>query len=270
MIRRQGNTQQRRGGGIPIRLLIGLAFAAFSLFSYFASSQYNDVTGENQRVSITPQQEIALGLQSAPELIREFGGEYRDAEVQEAIDTIGFELVRNSVADDTPWQWEFTVVDSDVLNAFALPGGQVFITTEMLSQLEDVDSVAGVLSHEIVHVLARHGAQRIAQSELTNGLIGAVSVASGNASAAQTAAMIGQLINLQYGRDDELQSDSLGVCLMIDAGYDPQGMIDVQRVLEAASSGQRQPEFFSSHPDPGNRIQEIEQAIATADEFCPQ
>jgi len=82
--------------------------------------------------------------------------------------------------------------------------------------------------------------------------------------------MIAQLINLQYGREDELQSDSLGVCIMIDAGYDPQGMIGVQEVLRDASGGQRQPEFFSSHPDPGNRIAEIEEAIRNAATFCPQ
>ncbi|GAB5493190.1 MAG: M48 family metallopeptidase [Phototrophicaceae bacterium] len=271
MIRTQRNSGQQRGGnGIPIRILIALAFAAFSLFSYFSSSQYNDVTGEDQRVSMTPNQEIALGLQSVPSLVQEFGGEYRDSEVQDAIDEIGFDLVRNSVAADTPWQWEFTVLDSNVLNAFALPGGQVFITTEMLSQLETIDAVAGVLSHEIVHVLARHGAQRVAQNDLTNGLLGAVSVASGNANATQTAAMIAQLVNLQYGREDELQSDSIGVCLMIDAGYDPQGMVEVQQILAQASAGASQPEFFSSHPNPDNRIQRIQEAIDTADEFCPQ
>ena len=256
--------------GVWLRLLFGLAIAGFSLFSYFASTQYNDITGEDQHVSITPRQEIALGLQSAPSLIQEFGGEYRDDEVQDAIDDIGFDLVNNSVAAGTPWQWEFTVLDSEVINAFALPGGQVFITTGLLRELDDEDDVAGVLSHEIVHVLARHGAQRLAQSDLTNGLIGAVSVASGDANATQTAAVIAQLVNLQYGRDDELQSDSLGICLMIDAGYDPQGMIDVQRALDAASQGQRQPEFFSTHPDPSNRIAEIEDAIANADEFCPE
>lgn len=258
------------GSGIWLRILFGLALAAFSLFSYFGSTQYNDITGEDQHVSITPRQEIALGLQSAPSLVQEFGGEYRDNEVQEAIDIIGWELVNNSIARDTPWQWEFTVLDSPVINAFALPGGQVFITTGLLSRLEEIDEVAGVLSHEIVHVLARHGAQRVAQSELTNGLIGAVSVASGDANASQTAAMIAQLINLQYGRDDEIQSDTLGVCLMLDAGYDPEGMVNVQRILEAASSGQRQPEMFSSHPDPGNRIAEIENAIANADAICPE
>ncbi|MGJ3237470.1 MAG: M48 family metalloprotease [Anaerolineae bacterium] len=262
---------RRRSGGnssAVIRLLIGLGIAAFSLFSYFASAQYNDVTGENQYVSISPRQEIALGLQSAPSLVQEFGGEYRDDEVQETISTIGFDLVNNSIARDEPWQWEFTVLDSEVINAFALPGGQVFITTGMLERLDE-NEVAAVLAHEIVHVLARHGAQRLAQNDLTNGLIGAVSVASGDANASQTAAVIAQLVNLQYGREDELQSDRLGVCLMIEAGYDPEGMIGVQRVLESISSGQRQPEFLSTHPDPGNRIREIQDTIDNAGEVCP-
>jgi predicted Zn-dependent protease len=143
------------------------------------------------------------------------------------------------------------------------------LTSALLAELDTEDQVAGVLAHEIVHVLARHGAQRIAKSELTNGLVGAVGVASGDASAAQTAAVIGQLVNMSYGRDDELQSDTLGVCLMLDAGYEPEAMIEVMRVLEAASGGARQPEFFSSHPSPQNRIGEIEQAIANAQQQCP-
>lgn len=259
--------RSRSNGGF-IRILIGLGIAAFSLFSYFSSGEYNDVVGETQYVSITPRQEIALGLQSAPQLINEFGGEYRDSDVQEAIDDIGFDLVNNSIARDQPWQWEFTVLDSDILNAFALPGGQVFITVGMLEQMDDVSQVAGVLAHEIVHVLARHGAQRVSQNELTNGIIGAVAVASDSASAAQTAAVISQLVNLQYGRDDEIQSDTIGVCIMIDAGYDPQGMIGVQQILDRASQGAGQPEFFSTHPDPSNRIERIEETIQNADEFC--
>jgi predicted Zn-dependent protease len=259
--------------GLTIRLLIGVAIAIFSLFSYFASQQYNPVTGENQHVSITPNQEIALGLQSAPQLIQEFGGLYPDDQLQAEIDSIGFELVNNSVAQATPWQWEFHVLDDpETINAFALPGGQVFITTALLSEFETADEVAGVLSHEIVHVLARHGAQQLAKNELTNGLVGAVAVASGNADAAQTAAVIGQLVNMSYGRDAELQSDTLGVCLMHDAGYDPEAMIDVMRILEQASGGARQPEFFSTHPNPQNRIAEIEEAIELAEtspDYCP-
>lgn len=267
----RATSQSSANTGMWIRIGIGLAIAAFSLFSYFSSRQYNDVTGENQHISITHQQEIALGQQSVRQLIQEYGGLYANNDVQSQVEAIGNDLVQNSFANDTPWQFQFYVLNQpDVINAFALPGGPVFITTGLLSQLETEDQVAGVLAHEIVHVLARHSAQRLAQAELTNGLIGAVSVSSGDANAAQTAAVIGQLVNMQYGRDDELQSDTLGVCVMREAGYDPSEMIAVMEVLAQASSGQEQPEFFSTHPNPQNRIREIQEAIQNADQDCPR
>lgn len=260
---------RRRGGGSG-RLILGIIIVIISIISYLGSQQYNPVTNENQFVSLTPNQEIALGLQSAPEMIREYGGLYPDDQVQQAIDDIGNELVTESVARDTPWRFEFHVLDApNTINAFALPGGQIFITTGLLFELDAQDQMAAVLAHEIVHVLARHSAQRIAKSELTNGLVGAVGVASGEASAAQTAAMIGQLINMQYGREDELESDTFGVCLMLAAGYDPAAMVDVMRVLAAAGGGPRQPEFFSTHPNPENRIQQIERAILDGPQECP-
>jgi len=259
------------GGGLGVRVLMGLALVVFSIISYLGSQEFNPVTGENQFVSLTVQQEIALGLQAAPEMIREFGGLYNDQSVQNDIDAIGERLLNSSVANNNSWRFEFHVLaDSTTINAFALPGGQVFITVALLSRLDTEDQVAGILAHEIVHVLARHSAQRIAKSNLTNGIVGAVGVASGDASAAQTAAMIGQLVNMQYGRDDELESDGIGVCLMIDAGYDPQGMVAVMEVLAEASSGNRQPEFFSTHPNPENRIQAIQDAITNASRDCPK
>jgi predicted Zn-dependent protease len=261
---RSGNT------GLKVRIIIGLIIAVFSVISYFASQEYNPVTDEDQHISITKDQEIALGKQSTPEIIKQFGGLHPDNEVQNRIDEIGERLVNESIADDTDWEFEFYVLDDpETINAFALPGGPVFITTGLLSQLDEEDEVAGVLAHEIVHVLARHGAERMAQSELTNGLVGAVGVASGNANAAQTAAVIGQLVNMSYGRDDELQSDGIGVCLMIDAGYDPEGMIEVMQVLAEASGGAQQPEFFSTHPNPENRVAEIQKAIEEAPQECP-
>ncbi|MBC8098832.1 MAG: M48 family metalloprotease [Armatimonadetes bacterium] len=263
--------QRSRGtGGFGIRIIIAVVIGIFSLISYFSSQQTNPITGEKQYLTLTPEQEIALGLQAAPELINEYGGLYQDQEIQDLIDEIGERLVNESVARDTPWEFEFYVLDDrDTINAFALPGGQVFITTALLAEFENDDQIAGVLGHEIVHVLARHSAQRIAKSELTNGLIGAVGVASGNASATQTAAMIGQMINMSYGREDELESDSLGVCLMLDAGYDPRGMLSVQEIL-AASGGGGQPEFASSHPSPENRLARIQEAIDNADTICPR
>lgn len=258
-----------RGGGSSIRLVIGVVIAIISIISYIASREYNPVTGEDQYLSLTAEQEIALGQQSAPEMVQEFGGLSPDDNAQALVDEIGTNLVNNSIASTTPWAFEFSVLDDpQTVNAFALPGGPVFITSALLSELTTEDEVAGVLAHEIVHVLARHSAQQLASSQLTNGLIGAVGVASGDANAAQTAAVIGQLVNMRYGRGDEIQSDTLGVCLMVASGYNPEGMIRVMEVLASAGGGGGQPEFFSTHPNPENRIAQIEAAIQNAPTQC--
>ena len=259
----------QRGGGSGIRLILGVVIAIISIISYVASRSFNPVTGENQYLSLTPDQEIALGLQSAPEMIQEFGGLSPDQNAQTTVDNIGFNIVNKSVAHTTPWQFEYSVLaDQQTVNAFALPGGQVFITEALLSQLTTQDEIAGVLAHETIHVLASHSAQQIASSDLTNGLVGAVGVASGDASTAQTAAMIGQLIGLRYSRDDETQADTLGVCLMIASGYNPQGMVEVMQVLQNASGGSSQPEFLETHPNPANRIVQIQNAIQSAPTRC--
>jgi predicted Zn-dependent protease len=131
-----------------------------------------------------------------------------------------------------------------------------------------------VLAHEIGHVIARHSAQQIAQQELTSGLTGAVVLATydpnnpRSMSTAQMAMLIGNLVTMNYGRGDELESDFLGVCLMHQAGYDEEQMLEVMRILDEASQGLRPPEFFSTHPNPENRLQEISRAIANVDR-CP-
>ena len=131
----------------------------------------------------------------------------------------------------------------------------------MFSKLKTEGQLAGVLGHEVGHVVARHSAQRIAKSQLTEGLTGAVVAASGTAGSGQMAAMVGQIVNMKYGREDELQSDEIGVILMAEAGYDPRSMKGVMEILAEASKGNRQPEFFSTHPNPENRIQKIQNAI---------
>ena len=122
--------------------------------------------------------------------------------------------------------------------------------------------LAGVLGHEIGHVVARHSAQQMAKSNLTQGILNGVLVASDpSGSSAQAATYIAQLVNMKYGRDDELESDKLGVRFMVKSGYDPYEMIGVMKILEEASGGGSQPEFFSTHPNPANRVEEIKQAI---------
>lgn len=250
----------RRGGSS--RILVALVMVVVAVLSYCSSKTFNPVTGEEQYISLTPRQEIAISLQAAPEMMQQYGGLYPDQQVQNFVDNVGRKIVQTSAAQDTEWQYEFHLLaDQETINAFALPGGQVFITAALYDRLETEGQLAGVLGHEIGHVVARHGAQRIAKAALTDGLTGAVVVASGDARAGQVAAVVGQLVNMRYGREDELESDKLGVRFMVDAGYDPRAMIRVMEILRDAGGGGRQPEFFSTHPNPENRIEQIEQAI---------
>jgi predicted Zn-dependent protease len=251
------------------RIIIALVVAAFSLISYFGSSAFNPVTEETQFVSITPEQEIALGLQAAPEMAREFGGLDPNDEAQNHLDKVCRQLNSQSEVSTTEWPIDcHLLADPETINAFALPGGQLFITQALYDQLQTEGQLAGVMAHEMGHVIARHSAQQIAKQELTQGLTGAAVLATydpqnpSSARTAQMALLIGQLVNMKFGRDDELQSDNLGVQFMSEAGYDPRSMIDVMNVLAQSSEGARPPEFFSTHPNPDNRIARIEEAIA--------
>ena len=257
----------RRAGGM-VRLAIGAIVAAFAFFSYQCSTEYNPVTGEEQHVAMTPEQEIALGLQAAPEMAAQHGGLLNDPAAQALVDRVGQDLVEAGIARDTEWQFEFHVLaDPQTVNAFALPGGQIFITAALMNRFSTEGELAGVIGHEIGHVVARHGAQRLAKMRLTEGITGAVLVAAGGGgSEAQIAQMVGQLINMKYGREDELESDTLGVMLVAAAGYDPRALISVMKILDSAGGGNAPPEWMSTHPSHGNRIARIEAAI---DEVFP-
>ena len=257
-----GGRRRNRSFG-KSRLIIALFFIGFSLISYFSSKEYNPVTGEDQYISLTPRQEIALGLRAAPQMIQQHGGLYPEQKYQDLVDRIGNALVRNSQAGQTVYQYDFHLLnDRRTINAFALPGGQIFITAALFAKLETEAQLAGVLGHEIGHVVARHSAQQMAKSDLTNGILNGVLVASDpSSSSAQAAAYIGKLVNMKYGRDDELESDRLGIRFMTKSGYNPNAMIGVMKILESASGGSGQPEFFSTHPNPSNRISKIKEAI---------
>lgn len=257
-----------RGCGGP-RLLMGLLFAGFALFSYFSQQSTNPVTGEKQYVAVSPEQEIALGLQAAPEMIQQFGGVSQDPQASAAVEAVGRRIAEQSAAARSEYEYHFTLLgDRSTINAFALPGGPIFITEALLSRLSSEGELAGVLAHEVGHVLGRHSAERIAKQQLTQGLTGALVLSTydpdnpNSAGTAQMAVLIGSLINLRYGREDELESDRLGVKLMAEAGYDPRSLIRVMDVLASSREGGGSPEFLSTHPDPGNRKQRIEEAIA--------
>lgn len=248
---------------IPPRLVIGAIIGLIAVIGYFANSSTNPITGRKQHIALTPQQEVAIGLQSAPQMAQEFGGLSQDAGATARVKSVGKKLIANLPSEATPYPFEFHLLaDPKTVNAFALPGGQIFITDALFARLETEGQLAGVLGHEAGHVLARHSAAQIAKSQLTQGLVQAVGVASsdspqGAQNAAQIAQMVGGFINLKYGRDDEIEADRLGLRFMRASGYDPRSMIRVMEILKEASGGSAQPEFMSTHPDPGNRIEHI-------------
>jgi predicted Zn-dependent protease len=249
--------------GFKMRLLLMLGFAAFSVISYYTKTQVNPVTGEKQRVSLTPDQEIAMGLQSAPQMAAEFGGEYNDVKVQTAIKQIGLKLVKASEAGESPYRFDFHVLaDPNTINAFALPGGQIFITVGLLKRLTSEAEIAGVLGHEIGHVINRHSAEHMAKQGLLQGLANSVMMGSGDMTAGQIAGYVANMVNLKYGRDDELESDKYGIKYMMEAGYQPEAMIHVMEILAEASGGKGGSDFGSSHPSPENRIIKIKEEIA--------
>jgi predicted Zn-dependent protease len=242
-----------------IRLLIGALIVGFALFKKCANTQENPYTGTSQVISMDPEQEITIGLQSAPGIAEEYGGLYQDEPLQNYVDMVGQKLVNSSMARDTPYQYDFHLLaDPNTINAFALPGGQIFITYALYLKLENEDQLAGVLGHEIGHVLGRHSAERIANSEFWQTLATGASV---GADAGGLVSGIAQNVLLGNGRGDELESDDLGVLFMINAGYDPTQMIGVMQILKAAKGQSRVPEFQSTHPDPENRIEQIEASI---------
>ena len=256
-------------GGWRTRIIIMVVIAIGSVVSYFGESSVNPVTGEKQRVSLSPAEEIALGRESAPHMAREFGGLDPDPERQALVRQIGRRLAGQTVARDSAYPFGFHLLaDRNTVNAFALPGGQIFITRALFDRLQTHDQIAGVLGHEVGHVIGRHSAQRLAKEQLTQGLTGAVAVGAGSYEALQLARVVGSFVNMKYGRSDETNADRLGLCLMREAGYDPRALVAVMHVLESASGGSSRPEFASTHPHPEHRIEAINANLAAVEQVC--
>jgi len=202
-----------RGSGIKFRLLIGLVIVGFAFVKKCNNKTVNPYTNRVQNINMDPQQEIAIGIQSAPQMAQQHGGLHPDQKLQTIIDNIGNKLINSSMARETPYQYDFHLLaDERTVNAFALPGGQCFITAALFERLQNEDQLAGVLGHEIGHVIHRHGAERMAKSGFIQGLIQSVMIGSGgDAGMTQIAGMIGNYTNMKYGRDQELESDEWGL-----------------------------------------------------------
>jgi predicted Zn-dependent protease len=228
----------------------------------------NPTTGRSQFNAMSREEEIALGTQAKPELIKEYGGEVARADLRAYITEVGMRLVATTAEDDpslTSLPWEFTLLDSPVINAFALPGGKVFMSRGLASKMTNEAQLAAVLGHEVGHVTARHVNDRFARQMGSQLGIGIVSIFLGaDLSGAQN--LVGIAL-MSYDREQELESDALGMRYMARAGYNPLGTKQVMEILAREAGGRGGSEIMSTHPLPESRVKRAQQLLESEYSF---
>ncbi len=247
---------QRKVLGIVLPLLFVLASCATA------------PTGRSQLILISPEQESQLGVDAFQQVLSKEEITH-DPELQGVVDRIGWRIAR--VANLTDAEWEFVVIDDpETVNAFALPGGKVGVYIGIFPVARTEGGMAAVMSHEVAHVMARHGAERLSQGLLAQ--LGAVAIQAGMSGSnpgvvrgVMTAYGLGATVGvlLPYSRLQESEADRIGVILMAKAGYDPKEAVHVWERM-AREDGRRPPEFLSTHPDPESRIQDLKALMPNA------
>jgi len=247
---------------IPVLVL---ALAGPSL----AGCEVNPATGRTTFTGLmSPAEEARVGAEQHPEVIKEFGGVYSDAALSGYVAGIGQRL---ALASEQPgMRWTFTVLNNDLVNAFSLPGGYVYVTRGLMALAENEAELAGVMAHEIGHVTARHVAERYTQAQLANvGLFG-VGILTGSQGVVSGGGAVAAAALQSFSRDQEFEADSLGVRYLIRAGYDPNAMASFLRKLEADSALEAQlagrpgtgddVDIMSTHPRTTDRVERAVQA----------
>lgn len=235
---------------------------AVGLLALMVACAVNPATGEREFMLVSEQQEIQMGREADPQVTATYGL-VDDPELQAYVTEIGERLAAVSERPDLPWT--FRVVDDPTVNAFALPGGFVYVTRGILANFESEAELAGVLGHEIGHVTARHSASQMSRQQLQQIGLGVGMILSETVREYGGLAVAGlQIMNLSYSRGDESQADRLGLRYMSRLGYDADAMIGVFQMLAVVSgSGDgRLPEWQSTHPYPENREAQIREVIA--------
>lgn len=229
-----------------VRLALVAAFAT--------ACARNPVTGKRQLALVSEKQEIELGQQAAQQVTAQMG-RYPDPKLQAYVEGLGKRLAAGSERPGLPWS--FTVLDDPAVNAFALPGGPIFVTRGILGYMTSEAELVSVLGHEIGHVTARHSVEQLSKAQLAQVGIGLGSILSPEvAQLGQVAGAGLQLLFLKFGRDAERQADELGFKYMVAHRYDPRAMASMFQTLDRSSGAQGQgrvPGWLSTHPDPGDR-----------------
>jgi predicted Zn-dependent protease len=229
-----------------------------SLYCLFSSCAKNPVTGRNDFMLMSKSQEVAMGKQSDPQ-IKAYMGIYEDPKLQQFINEKGQQMA--SISHRRDLKYEFKIVDSPVVNAFAVPGGYVYFTRGIMAHFNNEAEFAGVLGHEIGHIAARHSAKQYSNAQLAQiGLLAGSLISPEFAQLADIASQGVQLLFLKFGRDAESQSDELGVEYSTKIGYDADEMANFFQTIDRLQkqSGQEVPTFLSTHPDPVNRERKVE------------
>lgn len=243
----------------PRSLLVGTGLA-LGLFS----CARNPVTGKSELSLVSEAQEIQMGQQAAQEVSQSIGL-YNDSKVQSYVANIGKRMAAQSERPKLPW--EFHVVDDASVNAFALPGGFIYVTRGLMTSINDEAELATVIGHEIGHVTNRHSVQQISKAQLAQLGLGIGSILSSDIARFGQLASAGlSILFLKYGRDAENQADQAGFRYALNQNYDVREMTDVFQTLSRvseASGGGKLPEWLSTHPNPENRIEHIEHILDT-------
>ncbi|MBL8747151.1 MAG: M48 family metalloprotease [Phycisphaerae bacterium] len=244
-----------------------VALLGLCSLSFITGCTTNIATGRSQLDALSREDEIALGEEALPQLTEEYGGAVTDPALNQYVTGVAMSMVRHTEGDYATLPWKITLLNSDVINAFALPGGKVFVSRALAEKFTSEAQLAGVLGHEIGHVTAEHADRSIQNQLPTMILAGIGSVLAGNDAAMQAA--VGVMVDasgtfaLKFSRDQENEADKLGMRYMVAAGYHPKGMLEVMQVLAAASKGQNPPEWLSTHPAPESRIEIIQKRLDT-------
>jgi predicted Zn-dependent protease len=289
----QGEGRTRRGFGFGgLRLWVLVLFAGYAAFYWFSNRSTDPLTGEKVVIdkSITPQDEKALGLQAYQEILSQEQPLDQDSQISRQVREIAQRLIAKipEVEDalaaehnlqaphvEKSFDWDVTVLQSDQVNAFCLPGGKIAVYTGLVPVAQNADAMAVVMGHEITHALLRHGAQRMTEQKLAQ--IGQMAGAMSGMDQQQMQAVMavyGYGRALPYARKQETQADEMGLMLAAAACYNPQEAIPLWERMNEASGGSGQPEFASTHPNPGTRIQNLQalmpKAMQYRAKFCAQ
>ncbi|MHC4570728.1 MAG: M48 family metalloprotease [Planctomycetota bacterium] len=229
-------------------------------FCFFTGCAVNPITGEGELMFFPEEQDIAIGRKYAPEVEKQMGGRIANQSLQNYIDSVGQRIARFSHRPD--FEYHFVALNDKSVNAMALPGGYLFITKGMLKELATEAQLAGILAHEIVHIVARDTSNAMSNQIGIDILLSAVTSEKTSKGILTAADLTRQILGLQYSREDEKAADVAGMDYMVLAGYNPYGMVETMQMLKGRQEI-RPIEFFSTHPSPKNRIAYLAQRIQT-------